>query len=284
MARRSMTLVALTAVVLMMYVTAWQHLDTRRQAFLDENYMDYTLPSRFTGPAALEFKGFLSDFLFLKVITFLGDKIGKHEQFNDTYADYLSASIDSITDLDPYFWDAYLFADMMLTWQMGKFQQANELLFKARKYRTQDYRVPYFIGFNYFYFMGDNAKGAQYLMEASKLPGSPSYLPNLAARLSVYSFQHRTAIAFLKKMLDDTQNEALARQLTMRIKALIALDKLEQGVAQYKKTFNRMPPSLNELLVAGIIEQLPEDPYGGQFVLLKNGRVFTTSRMLVKHK
>jgi len=275
---RTLPMALLAALAL--YAFAWQHLDKQRDAFLKANYMDYTLPSRFTGPAAMEFKGIASDFLFLKVITFLGEKIGRKEKFDGRHVDYLKTSVNTITDLDPYFWDAYLFADMMLAWDFGEYQAANEILLKARKYRKNDFRIPYYLGFNYFYFMHDNANGAKYLMEASKLPGSPSYLPNLAARLSLYAAQHRTAISFLKKMLDETKNERVAKQLTMRIKTLIIFDRLEQTVRQYKAQFNRMPATLNELTDSGLIEKIPEDPYGGRFVLLENGRVYTTSKML----
>ncbi|MCD6199119.1 MAG: hypothetical protein J7K15_11225, partial [Deltaproteobacteria bacterium] len=198
---------AILIVALLLYGAAWRHLHHERGVFLQENYMDYTLPSRFTGPAAMEFKGIVSDFLFLKVITFLGEKIGKNEKFGEQHFNYLEESVNTITDLDPYFWDAYLFADMLFTWDLGEYEAANRLLLKARQYRTDDYRVPYYLGFNYFFFLKDNINGAKYLMEASKLPGSPFYLASLASRLSAYALEHRTGIIFLKEMIKDSKNE-----------------------------------------------------------------------------
>ena len=267
-------------IALVLYGVAWRHLHHERDVFLRENYMDYTLPSRFTGPAAMEFKGIVSDFLFLKVITFLGEKIGRNEKFNEQHFNYLQESINTITDLDPYFWDAYLFADMLFTWDMGKYEMANKLLLKAKQYRTNDYRVPYYLGFNYFFFLKDNINGSKYLMEASKLPGSPFYLASLAARLSVYALEHRTGIIFLKEMIRDTENEGIKKDFMLRIKALEIMDRLEQKVSEYKKTFQKQPSSLTELVTAGLIDKVPDDPYGGQFTLLKNGRVYTTSKMV----
>ena len=72
--------------------------------------------------------------------------------------------------------------------------------------------------------MHDNEKGAKYLMEASRLPESPYYLATLAARLSVYSAKHRTAVIFLKNMLKDTKNEKIAGQLKLRINTLVLLE------------------------------------------------------------
>ncbi|OPL16371.1 MAG: hypothetical protein AVO38_08475 [delta proteobacterium ML8_D] len=265
---------------LLLYGAAWQHLQRERHVFLRENYMDYTLPSRFTGPAAMEFKGMVSDFLFLKVITFLGERIGKQEEFNDQHFKYLEESVNTITDLDPYFWDAYLFADMIFTWDLKEYEVANKLLLKAREYRTSDYRVPYYLGFNYFFFLKDNINGSRYLMEASKLPGSPYYLASLAARLSGYALEHRMGIIFLKEMIMDTENEQIKREFILRIKTLEIMDQLEQKVREYKKTYRKLPSSLAELVTAGLIDRIPNDPYGGQFILLENGRVYTTSKML----
>ena len=267
-------------VALLLYGAAWQHLHHERGVFLQENYMDYTLPSRFTGPAAMEFKGIVSDFLFLKVITFLGEKIGKSEKFGEQHFNYLEESVNTITDLDPYFWDAYLFADMLFTWDLGEYEAANKLLLKARQYRTDDYRVPYYLGFNYFFFLKDNINGAKYLMEASKLPGSPFYLASLASRLSAYALEHRTGIIFLKEMIKDTENERIKNDFMLRIKTLEIMDRLEQKVSEYQKSYQKQPSSLTELVTAGLIDKIPDDPYGGQFILLENGRVYTTSKMV----
>ncbi len=41
-----------------------------------------------------------------------------------------------------------------------------------------------------------------------------------------------------------------------------------------------MPLSLTELETAGLIDKIPEDPYGGEFILMEEGRVYTTSKLL----
>jgi len=266
------------------YAVSWEILSMDRSLFLKSNYMDYTLPSKITGPASLEFKGMVSDFLFLKMITFLGEKISKHERFNEKHWQYLRTTVETITDLDPYFWDPYLFADMLLTWEAGKIEEANNILFKAMKYRTWDYRVPYYIGFNYFFFLRDNIKGAKYLMQASKLPHSPAYLPNLAARLSFYGVKTKTAILFLKKMSDEVSNPSLRNRFELRIKTLEIIDFLEAKVKIYKKRYGHIPSSLQTLVKVGLLKEIPRDPYGGKFLLLKNGRVYTTSKMLQRNK
>lgn len=259
-----------------------QDVTKKRDQLLKKNYMAYTMPSDIVGLGAMEFKGIVSDFLFLKVSTFFGGEFEKKEIPRSEQAEFVYDTIDVITDLDPWFWDAYLFSDMVLTWDFGKVDKANSLLFKARKYRTEDFKVPYYIGFNYFYFLKDQDSGSKFLMEASKLPGSPSFLPALATRLSMYQNQYGPAITFLNDILKTTQSPELKKQLEIRLKTLMIMDSLEKNVRKFETKFGVFPDHLSDLTSKGLVESIPDDPYGGTFILLKNKRVYTTSKMIYK--
>jgi tetratricopeptide (TPR) repeat protein len=273
-------IVLLLVGLLACYYVAFSQLKSQREAFLQHSFVDYTLPSQFVGPMSLEFKGLMSDFLLFKFMTFIGGRVQDINQFDEKYWTFIEDSLERITDLDPYFWDAYLFAEMFLTWQGQRYEAANALLLKAKEYRTDDYRVPYYLGFNYYYFLHDNINGAKYLMEASKLPGSPYYLASLAARLSVYSFQHRVGILFLEELLKSATDQRAIEEFRLRIETMKIMDQLEQTIALFEKKYHRLPGTLEELVETGMLEGIPHDPYGGTFVMLKNGRVYTTSKML----
>ena len=259
-----------------------KNLEKEREIFLEKNYMGYVLPSKITGPASLEFSGIVSDFLFLKLSTSLGTKFMQNESLEEKHAEFIYDFINILTDLDPWFWDAYLLADTILTWDFKRIDLANNLLFKAREHRTDDFQVPYHIGFNYFYFLKDNANGAGYLMEAARLPGAPSYLPALATRLSMYQNQYGPAIMFLNNIIKSTQNPKLRKQFEIRLETLMIMDSLEKKVHEFEKKFGIFPGRLSDLVDEGLIESIPDDPYGGKFVLLKNKRVYTTSKMLIQ--
>lgn len=259
-----------------------KNLGKEREIFLKDNEMGYVLPSKIAGPVSLEFSGIVSDFLFLKVSTFMGTKFIQNEKFEKKHAELIYDAIDILTDLDPWFWDAYLLADTVLTWDFRRIDLANKLLFKARDHRTNDFQVPYHIGFNYFYFLKDNANGAKYLLEAARLPKAPSYLSALATRLSMYQNQYGPAILFLNDIIQTTQNPDLRKQFETRLKTLIIMDNLGKKVQEFKKSFGIFPDRLSDLVDKGLIESIPDDPYGGKFVLLANKRVYTTSKMIYK--
>ena len=253
-----------------------------RKNLLNISPINYFIPSKVTSLVSLDFKGIVSDFLFLKVSTYLGDKVIKKESLDKNQAAFIYQAADIITDLDPWFWDAYLMADMVLAWDFKRIDLANKLLLKAKKYRTWDFKIPYYLGFNYFYFLHDNENGSKYLMEASKLPGSPKYLPALATRLSVYQNNYGPAIVFLTDLLKSTHASSSVITLQKRLKTLIILENLEKLVDKYEKLNKSLPTDLFDLVKKGFIDRIPDDPYGGKFILLPNKRVFTTSKMIDK--
>ena len=269
-------------VALVTYWGVFNLVSTQRMAFLDQAPIHYSIPSNFTAPASLEFKGVVANYLFLKTITDAGDDLSRKKKIDREMIEYIVASVDTITDLDPKFWDPYLFASLMLAWNFGEAQKANAILTKAETHLPNDYRPAYFKGFNYYYFLKDNEKAAEYMIKASKLPGSPSYLPYLATRLSVYSAEHKTAAAFLEQMIQTTRNEAMVRQLKMRLETVNHLILLEKAMMDYKKSFGLFPKHLEDLVKAGFITAIPKDPHGGKYVIMENNRVYTTSRMIEK--
>lgn len=238
----------------------------------------YVLPSKFSRVLALGNQGLLSDFLFLKTMTFYGERSILKQPMTEEDWQFVVQSLEAVTDLDPYFLDPYIFAEGLLTWDAGKIEAANRLLEKGRRHRKWDWRLPFFIGFNHFYFQGDYEKGAEYLMEASRLPGSYDFLPNLAARLAYYGGKAKTAILFLKGMLVEAKDPRLRAAIEFRIEALEKASMLEELVAEFKEEKGREPRNVEELVKAGLIDKLPQDPYGGKWVILKNGRVYSTSR------
>jgi hypothetical protein len=190
--------------------------------------------------------------------------------------------LQRVTDLDPRFWDPYLFAEMMLAWQAGMFDEVDTLLEKAAKNRPDDYRPQYYMGFNHLYFMKDPKKAAPHLRVASLYPNAPRYIKGLGSRVSLYAGQTAVGIFFLENLIKDTHDPKLVKYLEKRLTALKMLYYLEEKVKQYKARYGHQPKSLEDLVTSGIVPELPKDPYGGDFILFDNGRVYTTSKLVDK--
>jgi len=69
-----------------------QGLAKKRDKLLADTYMGYYMPSEVTGPVSLDFKGVVSDFLYLKISTFLGGKIIARERMDGNRCEALLLS------------------------------------------------------------------------------------------------------------------------------------------------------------------------------------------------
>jgi len=135
----------------------------------------YQLPGPLLKITSLEFDGIVSDFLFLKALIFVGKSIEQNRlmRLRDSEWEGFADQLRVVTDLDPYFEDPYYIGTAYLPWLAGRVDDANALLDKGSRYRSWDWTMPFYAGFNSFYFLQDNEKAAAYLMEASRRPGAP---------------------------------------------------------------------------------------------------------------
>ena len=251
-----------------------------RVALKKEEGTGLLFPSSIAKIIALEYKGLVADALFSRAHAFYGGKLICREDPSEEEWSWIYKSADIATDLDPYFLDPYYFGAVNLAWEANRVKEANALLEKALRYRTWDWTIPFYLGFNHFYFLQDNEKASEYLMEASRRPGASSLMVDLAVKLSYKVKRTENAIIFLENILKRTDDEKLRREYETRLLALKRLLYLENGVESYHERFGRKPQRLEELVQRRIIDEIPADPYGGSFLLDAQGRVSSTSNFI----
>jgi len=215
-----------------------------------------------------------SDYFLIKAAVFYSSIVTSSP--NGTL--WFSKALYLASYLDPYYFEPYWMTGVALPWE-GRVEEAKVVLKRGLKYLPQKWQIPFYIGFINFYFEHDNKEAAHYFSIASKLPGAPSYLPLLVARLSIKGGETRIAIAFLQEQIKTVRDEKLKRQLEKRLKAFQAIDFLERAVRKYKQIYGYLPSDLNLLVTKNIISAIPPDPYGGQFYLTPEGKVWSTSNL-----
>lgn len=217
--------------------------------------------------------------LIMKVLMYFG---GLYEKVDNQVAiapDYMSMSrlLHGAVKLDPYNMDAYYFAQGFLTWDVKQYKIANDLLDYGMKYRTWDWQLPFFAGFNHAYFLKDYAKAAVYYKKAGELSGSDLSIM-LAGRYMQESGQTELAIAYLSAMVRGERNQAVRKSYETRLEAFKEVRRIEISRDRYLEATGAMPSGLEQLISGGYLSPLPKDPYGGRFYLDKDGRVATTSK------
>lgn len=189
----------------------------------------------------------------------------------------MSRMLHGAVQLDPYNMDAYYFAQSFLTWDAKQFVLANNLLDYGMKYRTWDWYLPFFAGFNNAYFLKDYSKAAEYYQRAGELSGQ-NLFKSLAGRYMQESGQTELAIGYLTAMEMGERNQAVKKSYQIRLRAFKEVQRIERARDSFLKSGGVLPVTVDTLTNSGLLKPGPVDPYGGTFFIEPGGKVSTTSK------
>lgn len=259
--KNPLVIVAVIIVLFSASVMSQLIIDKRSQV-LNSKYIflpDVDVVSRFT----LGFDKFIADVYWLRCVQYAGEK-----KYTGNGLTWMYRSLDLITTLDNKFETAYLFGGIILASENEFVDESISILKKGMKNLPDRWRFPFYIGFNYFFFLQQFELAADYIIKASEISGAPPYLPFLATRLLAEANKPDTALVFLEKMYNQSQDPVMRQKIEDRMKRVILekdLLNLERAVGEYRAIFGKTPESLNDLAKQGLIKKKPVEPYGGYY-------------------
>ena len=224
--------------------------------------------------AVLGYRQLAADLIWLKTIQYLGERTQTKQGYRWAYR-----ATDVLTDLDPKFSSAYLITGMILGIWANLPDETIAILEKGAKHNPEVWQLPYMLGYEYYYEKHEPGLAAKYFQMASGLEGAPAYLTNLAARMTVEAGSPEAALEFLQRMYLQVQDEQIREGLANRIRqAQVERDihVLERSVAEYRTRYGKLPGQLEDLVRGGMISRLPDEPFGGQYMLSPEGTVNST--------
>ncbi len=234
----------------------------------------YMPSGKFLKGAALGYDEILGDLLWIKALGYFGS----HSATDQSYT-WLGHILDIVTTLDPLYHPPYEFGGIALAAEAGDVDSSIALLKKGMDHvppnHPRYYYLPFFLAFDYMYYKEDYLTAAHYLEQAAKFPQSPPYLPNLVARLYANADSPEVAVAFLQEMIQSTKQQDLKDRLLVRLYQVSHqsnLKTLNQAIDIFYQKFAKRPLSLDELVDAGIIHDIPVDPRGGAYYIDEQGR------------
>ena len=216
-------------------------------------------------PALLGYHHVGADMLWLRLIQVIGKKRNSADEY-----EWMYHALDVLTTLDPQYAYAYYAGGVILGDLANRTDLSNRLLEKGVSANPEVWNIPFLLGYNYYFLLGDPAKGAEYIMKAASLPDGPSYLPGLATRMAAEAGNPETALAFLEARLLETQDPEMREVLAYRMKEVIIeqdLRLLENALEAYRTQHRALPATLRDLVVAGALPILPQEPFGGDYRL-----------------
>ncbi len=214
--------------------------------------------------AVLGYREVASDILWLQVIQAMGERRVSQEA-----GQWIYRALDVVTTLDPKFVRAYEAGAHALCTLVVMPEASNRLLEKGIHHNPQEWRLLFLLGFNYYFEFGDNRKAAEAMAAAARLPGAPDVISRLAARMLVSAHSPHQAVELLAKVYEDTTDESVRKVLEQRLREAIVerdLYLLEQAISQFQAQYSERPARLEELVQRGLLRELPQEPFGGQYI------------------
>jgi len=229
--------------------------------------------------ASGEHRSTVAEMAVLRVLFYFGSIVQKFQENVIIRPEFMEMfkMLQSSLYLDPYNMDAYYFAQATFTWDLGRVNEVNHLLKIGIEKRDWDPWLPFYLGFNYAYFLKDYEQAAVYMKRAAELSGNPLFA-NLAARYFYESKQTSFGLAFLETMIKGAKNPAVKKHYKLRRDALLAVTIIEDAQGKYLDQFGTQIYNLQQLVTSGLLKSLPADPYGGTFYLDDHGKVRSTSK------
>lgn len=216
-------------------------------------------------PALLGYHHVGADIFWLKLL----QVVGKKRNSADDY-EWIYHALDVITTLDPQYAYAYYVGGNILGDLANRPDLGNRLLEKGARENPDVWYIPFLLGYNHYFLLGDPASGAEYIMKAASLPDRPAYLPGLATRMAAEAGSPDTALAFLEARLRETEDPQTRESLAKRMKEVIIerdIRMIEKAVEAYRTQHQIFPATLKDLVLTGVLSMLPQEPFEGEYRL-----------------
>ena len=210
---------------------------------------------------SLDHQGFLADLLFIRVVLHSGSLMWKpaYIDFDGKWAYRL---MDVITDLDPRFYTAYLFAGMGLVHYHEDARLAIPILEKGMAVFPESWELPFWAGYLYLNRLDDPEKGARYLWQAHNVPGAPKHFVAIMTSALRSSGDFGLAARGMQALADRAANPNLKQLYLKKSLRLTNLDQLKKAAELFRVKTGRFPSNLDELVGQGVIKEIPRDPDG----------------------
>jgi tetratricopeptide (TPR) repeat protein len=225
---------------------------------------------------SLGYTGLLADIYWTRAVQYFGEK---HRAGSRDYH-LLAPLLELTTELDPRLMPAYQFGANFLApkppYGAGLPGAALALTKYGIEHNPDQWRLYYNLGFLYYTELKDYAKAADAFSRGAQLPVTHPFMPVLAARMAEHAGEFDTARMLWSTTYQSTQDPLIRQNAVQHLLALQVdedVTRLEQAVKKYHEQNGRLPASMGDLELAGLVHGAPADPKGRPYKLMPDGRI-----------
>jgi hypothetical protein len=271
--------VCLVAAIALQYVRE-HHVTPPAQ---DEEVL-YLQSSAAVSRLALGYKALLADVYWIRAVQYFGGQ--KLWQRAERKHDLLYPLLDITTTLDPYFNIAYRFGSVFLSEGYprppGRPDLGVKLLEKGFRSDPTKWQYLYDAAFIHYWYERDYEKASEWFTKASHVPGSPVWMPGLAAMTRVRGGDRQGARFLWQQIYENAEAGFMrdnARRSLVQLDIMDELDRLNAALARASADSGRTVRSWEPLVARGWLRRNPPvDPGGTPYVIDPHTGRATVSR------
>jgi tetratricopeptide (TPR) repeat protein len=225
---------------------------------------------------SLGYSSLLADIYWTRAVQYFGNKMNQRSMRYDL----LYPLLDITTDLDPHLIVAYEFGSLFLSQPppegAGQPEKAVALVEKGLRENPSYWRLYFTLGFIHYLDRRDYKAASEAFLKGSEVPGALPWMKVMAARMAEHGDDRSTAVYLWKAVYDtsiDPQVKDTAVQHLTSLRAEADIEQLEQRVKIYRERTGMLPSRWLDMVRAGVLPGLPQDPNGAEYRLLPNGTV-----------
>ena len=230
---------------------------------------------------SLGYSSLLADIYWTRAVQYFGNKMNQRSMRYDL----LYPLLDITTDLDPHLIVAYEFGSLFLSQPppdgAGQPEKAVALVEKGIRENPSYWRLYFTLGFIHYLDRRDYKAAGEAFLKGSEVPGALPWMKVMAARMAEHGDDRSTAVYLWKAVYDtsiDPQVKDTAVQHLTSLRAEADIEQLEQRVKIYRERTGMLPSRWLDMVRAGVLPGLPQDPNGVEYKLLPDGTVDVQDR------
>ena len=230
---------------------------------------------------SLAFNGLVADWYWMRALQYVGSKIlnlPEHVQLKNLRQldlRLLGPFLDTATTLDPQFMEPYQYAAIVLP--EIDMQEAIRITKKGIAANPSAWRLYHHLGYIYWQ-QGDFQAASETYGKGALLPGAPSWMEAMKARMVSEGGSRDLAREIYRRMYEQAEDNEVKKMAWLRLLQLDSFDQrdaLRKVISLYQTRVGRCPSSWKELEPAFRASRLrvdadgaPLDPSGTAYVLV----------------
>lgn len=219
-------------------------------------------------PLVLGFDAVVADLYWVGAVHYFGERKNQRVCYGE-----LANYIKLVNALAPDFKSAYRFGGMAIPCNRGdrwlNVEQACDVLERGLERFPDEWFFRLMLAYDYAAYLGRFREAGDQLRRAALQPGAPKYLASLATRMYATQGDLEGATLIAQEILRNTRDDEVREAMERRINEIAVerqLKALADAVRRFREIRGRFPASLPQLVQDGIVERIPEEAMGGEFL------------------